>query len=92
MVPCLAPGEGAEGSVVIIAVVEGTSTAMGVVVVVSAAAGAKGTGEARAKAGEVVEAGDVARAVGLIQYMNAGEVGGAAVALVVIGAAVGVRN
>ena len=59
MVPCLATGEGAEGSVVIIAVVEGTLAAMGIVVVVSAAAGAKGAGEARAEAEEVVEAGEV---------------------------------
>jgi hypothetical protein len=36
MVPCLAAGEGAEGSVEIIAVVEGTLAAMGIVVVVSA--------------------------------------------------------
>jgi len=91
MLPCLAAGEGAEGSVVIIAVVEGTLAAMGIVVVVSAAAGAKGAGEA-IEVGDVVEAGDVARAVGLIEYMEAGEVGGAVDALVVIGAAVGVRN
>jgi len=52
-------GDGAEGSVVIIALVEGTSAAMGIVVVVSAAAGAKGAGEARAEAGEVVETGEV---------------------------------
>jgi hypothetical protein len=45
MVPCLAAGEGAEGSVVIFTVVEGTLAAMGIVVVVSAAAGAKGAGE-----------------------------------------------
>jgi phosphoribosylaminoimidazole (AIR) synthetase len=42
--------------------------------------------------GDAVEAGDVARAVGLIDYMEAGEVSSAVVALVVIGAAVGVRN
>jgi len=58
MVPCLAAGEGAEGSVVTITVVEGNLAAMGIVVVVSAAAGAAGAGEARAEAGEVVEAGD----------------------------------
>jgi len=40
-------------------VVEGTLAAMGIVVVVSAAAGAKGAGEARAEAEEVVEAGEV---------------------------------
>jgi len=59
MVPGLAAGKGAELSVVIIAVVKGSLAAMGIVVVVSAAAGAKGAGEARAQAGEVVEAGDV---------------------------------
>ena len=59
MVPCLAAGEGAEGSVVIFTVVEGTLAAMGIVVVVSAAAGAKGAGEARAEAGEAVEVGEV---------------------------------
>jgi len=59
MVHCPAVGDGAEGSVVIIALVEGTSAAMGIVVVVSAAAGAKGAGEARAEAGEVVETGEV---------------------------------
>jgi len=59
MVLCLAAGEGGEESVVIIAVVEGTLAAMGIVVVVLAAAGAKGAGEARAEAGEVVEAGEV---------------------------------
>jgi len=79
MVPCLAAGEGAEGSVVIFTVVEGTLAAMGIVVVVSAAAGAKGAREARGageviEVGEAVEAGDVARAVGLIKYMEAGEV------------------
>jgi hypothetical protein len=52
---------------------------------------ARGTGEAIA-VGHAAEAGDIARAVGLIEYMEAGEVGGAVVALVVIGAAVGVRN
>jgi len=59
MVPCLAAGEGAEASVVIIAVVEATLAAMGIVVVVSAAAGAKRAGEARAEAGNVVEAAEV---------------------------------
>jgi hypothetical protein len=39
-----------------------------------------------------VDGGDVARAVGLIEYMEAAEVGSAVVALVVIGTAVGVRN
>jgi hypothetical protein len=64
MVPCLAAGEGAEGSVVIFTVVEGTFAAMRIVMVVSAAAGAKGAAEARAagevvaEAGEVVEAGE----------------------------------
>jgi len=65
MVPCLAAGEGAEGSIVIFTVVEGTLAAMGIVMVVSAAAGTKGAGEARAarevvaEAGEVMEAGEV---------------------------------
>jgi len=54
------------------------------------AVGTRGAGEA-IEVGDAVEAGDVARAVGLIEY-EAGEVGGAVVALVVIGAAVGVRN
>jgi len=55
------------------------------------AVGARGAGEA-IEVGDAVEPGDVARAVGLIEYMEAGEVGGAVVALEVIGAAVGVRN
>ena len=55
------------------------------------AVGARGAGEA-IEVEDAVEAGDVARAVGLIKYMEAGEVGGAVVALVVIGAAVGVGN
>ena len=59
MVLCLAAGEGAERRVAIFAVVEGTFAAMGIVVVVSAAVGGKGAGEARAQAGEVVEAGEV---------------------------------
>ena len=54
------------------------------------AVGSRGVGEA-SEVGDAVEAGDVARAVGLIEY-EAGEVGSAVVALVVIGAAVGVRN
>jgi hypothetical protein len=52
-------GERAKGSVVIFAVVEGTIAAMGIVVVVSAALGAKGEGEARGEAGEVMEAGGI---------------------------------
>ena len=59
MVPGLATREEAEESVVIIAVFEGTLAAVAIVVVVSAAAGAKGAGEARAEAGEVMEAGEV---------------------------------
>jgi hypothetical protein len=55
------------------------------------AVGARGAGEA-IEVGDAVEAGHIARAGGLIEYMDAGEVGGAVVALVVIGAAVGVRN
>jgi len=57
MVRCLAAGDGAEGNVVIIAMVEGTLAVMGIIVVVSAAAGAKGAREARAEVGEDVEAG-----------------------------------
>jgi hypothetical protein len=49
-------------------------------------------GEEALTVGDAVEAGDVARAVGILEYMEAAEVGGAVVALVVIGAAVGVRN
>jgi len=49
-------GEGAEWGVLIIAVVEGTFAAIRIVMVVSAAGGAQGAGEARADAGEVVEA------------------------------------
>jgi hypothetical protein len=52
---------------------------------------ARGAGEA-IEVGDAVDARAVARAVGLIEYMEAGEVGSAVVALVVIGAAVGVRN
>jgi len=55
------------------------------------AVGARGAGDA-IKVGDKVKAGDVASAVGLIEYMEAGEVGSPVVALVVIGAAVGVRN
>jgi len=55
------------------------------------AVGAGGAGEA-IEVGDAVEAGDVASAVGSIEYMEAGEVGGVVVALVVICAAVGVRN
>jgi hypothetical protein len=55
------------------------------------AVGARGAGEA-IDVGDAVEARDIARAVGLIEYMEAGEVGGAVVALVLISAAVGVRN
>jgi hypothetical protein len=44
MVHSLAVGEGEEGSVIVITVVEGTLAAMGIVVVVSAAVGAKGAG------------------------------------------------
>jgi len=58
MVSSLAAGEGAEGRVVIITVVEGTLAAMGIVVVVLAAVGAKGAGEARA-AGDTRRAGEV---------------------------------
>jgi hypothetical protein len=39
--------------------VDGTLAAMGIVVVVLAAVGAKGDREARAEAGEVLEAGEV---------------------------------
>jgi hypothetical protein len=56
---CLATGEGAIGSVVIITVAEGIFAAMGIVVVVSAVDGVKGAEEAKAEAGEVVEPGDV---------------------------------
>jgi hypothetical protein len=55
------------------------------------AVGARGAGEA-IEVEDAVEAGDVARAVGLSEYMEAGDVGGPVVGLVVIGAAVGVRN
>ena len=76
---------------------------MGIVAVVSAAARAKGAiGVVEAvsargvreaiEVGVAVEAGDVARAVGLSEYVEAGDVGGPVVGLVVIGAAVGVRN
>lgn len=51
--------DGAEESVVIIAVVEGTLAAMGIFLVVAAAAGGKGAKEARAEVGEAVEAGEV---------------------------------
>jgi hypothetical protein len=84
-------GEGANGSVVIITVFEGTLAAIRIAVVVSAVTGAMGAAEA-IEVGDAVEAGDLARAVGLIEYMEAGEVGCAVVALVVISAAVGVRN
>jgi len=59
MVPCLAVGEGAEGSVVIFTVVKGALAAMGSVVVVSTAAGAKGARESRAAGDVVAEAGEV---------------------------------
>jgi len=59
MIPCLAAGEGAVRSVVIIAVVEGTLAAMRIVVVFSAAAGAKRAGDDRAQAGELIQAGEV---------------------------------
>ena len=55
------------------------------------AVGARGAGEA-IEVEDAVEAGDVARAVGLSEYVEAGDVGGPVVGLVVIGAAVGVRN
>jgi len=58
MVPCLAAGEGAEESVVIVTVVEVTLAAMGIVMVVSATAKAKGPVEAV----EAVGAGDTRRA------------------------------
>jgi hypothetical protein len=62
MVPCLAAGEGAEGSLVIFTVVEGTLAAMGIDVVVWAAAGAKGGREARG-VGEAIEVGDTMEAI-----------------------------
>jgi hypothetical protein len=78
MAPVIATGNGAEGSVVIFTVFEGTLAAMGIVVVVSAAEGAKGAREARGP-GEAIEVGDAveAGAVESIEHMEAGEVGGA---------------
>jgi len=52
----------------------------------------RGAGEA-IEVGDAVEAGDVARAVELIEYMEAGEVGGAVGEVKVVGiAAAGARN
>jgi hypothetical protein len=53
--------------------------------------GARGAEEAL-ELGDAVGAGDVVRAVELIEYMEPGEVGDAVVALVVISGAVEARN
>ena len=79
IVPCLAAGEGAEGSIKIVTVVEGTSAAMEIVVIVSAAAGANWAGDGRAarevvaEAGEVVEAGEVLWVLGVAGVETTGE-------------------
>jgi hypothetical protein len=71
MVPCLTAGERAKGSGVIVAMVEGTLAAMGIVVVVSPAAGAKGAREARG-AGEAIEVGDAVQAREVVWVVGVG--------------------